>query len=543
MPGGDLFPVVSPPPDSGVRKADLVLHNARLFLPHKAGPESTLVSAVGERLQWVGGEGDLDTVRGPGTRVIDCEGRRVVPGFIDAHAHLFAYAANLGGVDCSPRAVSSIADIQRVIRERADLAGEDEWLRAWGYDDFHLPEGRAPTCWELDDAAPRNPVKLTHRSGHASVLNSAALRALDIGNETPEPVGATIERDASGELTGYLQEMEAELTARGGPSPDRSEFGKLLEGAFRRLLALGVTTLQDATPDGALGQWDAFQELRRRDRLPLRVTKMVGAGDIDALAERELGYGGGDAWLSVGPVKIMLNETGERTLPEVAELLEMAWPAHAAGYQVAFHAVEEGGLAAVAETVEGLLRLTLERTADVAGGGLRLHDHRHRAEHCGVCPPELARRLRAAGVVVVAQPSFLHEHGDRYLQQVGAERHVSLHPLRSLVESGLHVALGSDMPVSPPSPIAAIATAVTRSSRRGAAVNPAEAVDAATALRLHTEGGAYAAADEHLKGSIAPGQLADLVVLDADPLAVEPDAVRDIGVAMTVVGGLVVYEA
>ena len=543
MPDGDVFPMLDPPPDSGVRKADLVLHNARIFLPHKAGPEATLVSAVGERLQWVGGEGDLDTVRGPQTRVIDCEGRRVVPGFIDAHGHLFAYAANLGGVDCSPRAVSSIADIQRAIRERADAAREGEWLRAWGYDEFHLAEGRAPTRWELDEAAPRNPVKLTHRSGHASVLNGAALRFLRIGNETPEPLGATIERDAAGELTGYLQEMEAELAARGVPSPDHSEVDRLLDGAFRRLLALGVTSLQDATPDGALGQWDALQELRRRDRLPLRVTKMVGAGDIDVLAERELGYGGGNAWLSVGPVKIMLNETGERTLPEVAELLDTAWPAHAAGYQVAFHAVEEGGLAAVTETVEGLLRLTLERTADVAGGGLRLHDHRHRAEHCGVCPPELARRLRAAGVVVVAQPGFLHEHGDRYLQQVEIQRHSWLHPLRSLVEGGLHVALGSDMPVAPPGPIAAIATAVTRSSRRGAAVNPAEAVDAATALRLHTEGGAYAAADEHLKGSIAPGQLADLVLLDADPLTAEPDAIRDIGVAMTIVGGRAAYEA
>lgn len=277
MPGGDLFPVVSPPPDSGVRKADLVLHNARLFLPGRAGPESTLVSAVGERLQWVGGEGDLDTVRGPETRVIDCEGRRVVPGFIDAHAHLFAYAANLGAIDCSPRAVSSIADIQRAVRQRADATREGEWLRAWGYDEFHLAEGRSPTRWQLDEAAPRHPVKLTHRSGHASVLNSAALRALSISNETPEPLGATIERDATGELTGYLQEMASELAARGGPSLSRPEVETLLEGAFRRLLALGVTSLQDATPDAALAQWDVLEDLRRRSRLPLRVTKMVGA--------------------------------------------------------------------------------------------------------------------------------------------------------------------------------------------------------------------------------------------------------------------------
>ena len=463
------------------------------------------MSAVGERVQWVGGEGDLDTLRGPRTRVIDCEGRRVVPGFIDAHAHLFAYAANLGAIDCSPRGVSSIADIQRTVRERADAAGEGVWLRAWGYDEFQLAEGRAPTRWELDEAAPRNPVKLSHRSGHASVLSSAALRVLGIGNETPEAIGATIERDASGELTGYLQEMETELAARGGPSLDPTEVENLLGQAFQQLLSLGVTSLQDATPDGALGQWDSLDELRRRGRLPLRVTKMVGTGDLGALVERELGYGGGDAWLSVGPVKIMLNETGQRTLPEAAELLEMAWPAHAAGYQVAFHAVEESGLTAAAEAVEGLLRLTLERTADVAGGGLRLHDHRHRVEHCGVCPPELARRLRAAGVVVVAQPGFVHEHGDRYLRQVETERQPWLHPLRSLVEGGLHVALGSDMPVAPLGPVAAIGAAVTRLSRRGAAVNATEAVDAAMALRLHTEGGAYAAADEHLKGSIAPG--------------------------------------
>ena len=531
----------TPPP--GVRKADLVLHNARLFIPGAIGPEPTLVSAVADRVQWVGREDDLGTVRGPNTHVIDCEGRRVVAGFIDAHMHLFAYAANLAAVDCSPRSAGSIADVQRLIRERTATMTEGKWLRAWGYDEFHLVEGRYPTRQDLDEAAPRNPVKLTHRSGHASVLNGAALRALGIGNETPEPIGATMARDTAGELTGYVQEMEAELGVRGVPGLTTHELDALLDEAFKRLLSRGVTSLHDATPDGALGQWDVLDALRGRGRLPLRVTKMVAPEDIDAFAERELGYGGGDTLLSVGPAKVMLNETGPRVIPEPEQLLERIWPAHTAGYQIAFHAVEEGGLAAAADAVDGLLRLTVERATNVAGTGLRLQDHRHRVEHCGICPPDLAQRLRASGILIVAQPGFVHEHGDRYLQQVEPGRSAWLQPLKSLVDARAHVALGSDAPVAPPDPIATLAAAVTRASSRGAPVNAGEAVDAATALRLHTEAGAYAAADEHLKGRIAPGQLADLVVLDRDPLTAEPGALAGTKVLITIVGGTVAYQA
>lgn len=537
-----FFPIIDSSQGGGARKAELVLHNARIFDSARIGPEPTLVSAVGDRIQWVGREEDLAAVKGPHTQVIDCEGRRVIPGLIDAHMHLFAYAANLGSIDCSPHAVGSVTDVIRVIRDAANQAAEGDWVRAWGYDEFHLAEGRAPTLEELDHAVPHNPVKITHRSGHASVLNTAGLRAIGIGNETPEPAGATLERDTSGELTGYLQEMEAELTTGAATGPDSLRTSGLLGQAFQRLLAWGVTSVQDATPRGALSQWDVLDQLRSEGELPLRITKMVAPEDIGELAGRNLRYGGGDTFLNVGPVKVMLNETGSPVIPGGADLLDQIWPAHAEGYQVAFHAVEEAGLAAAADAVEGLLRLTIDRSANVASFGLRIQDHRHRVEHCGICPPEIAKRLGAAGIVVVAQPGFIYEHGERYLHSVEANKQGWLHPLRTLARRGLRVALGSDAPVAPPDPIVAIAAAVTRKTMYGARVNVGEAVDVETAIRLHTESSAYAAGDEHLKGRIAPGQLADLVVIDPDPLSGELDAISEAKVLTTVVGGRIAYE-
>ena len=525
------------------RKPDLILHNCRVFAYGASVPERTLVSVVGETIQWVGDEIDLAQLRGPGTRVVDCQGKRLVPGFIDAHMHLFAYAANLRAVDCRPSVVRSIADIQARLRERAHETPHGQWIRAWGYDEWGLAEERHPTRWELDEAAPNHPVKLTHRTGHACVLNTVALDRLRISGETSEPPGAVIGRDAeTGEITGYLMEMEEQLAAADSSTLAAGELDGALAEALRQLASRGVTSLHEATPTNALGQWDVLDGLRQNDRLPVRVHKMFSPGDLAGVAERGLGYGDGSPMLSVGPVKIMLNETGATVLPSLEEVVPKAYEAHALGYQVAFHAVEEAGIRAAADIVEGVLERSASDAANIAVYGLRLLDHRHRIEHCGVCPPELAQRLRSLGIVVVTQPGFLSEHGDRYLRQVPAERQKWLHPIAGLHDRGLKLAIGSDAPVASPEPLRSIAASVSRRSSAGAEVNATEAISADLAIYLHTWGGAYATADEHLKGSIVPGQLADLALLSEDPLRLEAEAIGDVRVEMTVVGGRIVWE-
>ena len=525
------------------QKADLILTNAHVLTFDPARPLASLVALRDGRVLWVGEGSDQEMLRGPGSRVVDCGGKTLLPGFIDAHLHLFAYAANLLGVDCSPRAVSSISDIQEALRRQASQVPPGTWLRGWGYEEFHLAERRHPNRWELDEATPRHPVKLVHRSGHASVLNSLALAHLGISAETPEPAGGAIERDwQTAEPTGYLLEMEGELEARGAPGLSGEGLEKRLALAEKRLLSLGITSVQEATPSRALAQWDTLQSLKQRGAFPIRMYKMVSFTDLEELHWRHLFFGAGDPGLRVGAVKIVLNEIGDQVLPEPRELREQVHAAHQAGYQVAFHAVEERAIEAALEAVEWALRRSQEEATDIASLGLPLQDHRHRIEHCGVCPPDLARRIASVKVLVVTQPAFVLEHGERYLAQVAPEKQPWLYPIASLSAAGVRVAFGSDCPVAPPDPFAGIYAAVTRRARRGQTLSPREAVSPMEALEMYTRAGAYAASDEHDKGAIASGQLADLVLLSDNPLTGEPERLVEIQVERTFIGGETVWE-
>ncbi|MBI3743778.1 MAG: amidohydrolase [Chloroflexi bacterium] len=522
--------------------ADVILVNARGHTMDSLRPLVEAVAIRGNRIEAVGLASDVERLRGSATRVIDCEGRVLVPGFIDAHIHLFAYAANLVSLDCSPRAVRSVADIQRVLAQAATAKPSGSWLRGWGYNEFYLAEHRHPTRHDLDRAAPHHPVKLTHRSGHAWVLNALAMQRLGITSETPEPPGAVIERDASGELTGYFMEMEDDLSARGVPTLPEVELDEGLRLAMQSLLSKGITSIHEASPYGASAHWDRLAAMQKRGALPLRIYKMFGPGDFDALRSRDLFFGATQERLSVGAIKFMLNETSAQMLPDRDALGEQVYTAHRAGYQVAFHATTEAGVIAAADAVDAALRRSLDDARDIAALGLRLQDHRHRIEHCGVCPSTLAVRLHSLGIVVVTQPGFIAEHGERWLAEVSPEHQPRLYPVGALRRAGVRVAFGSDCPVAPADPFAALAAAVTRRAASGALVGQEHAVSVAEALAMHTSAGAYAASDEHDRGSIAVGKLADLVLLDRDLLVVSPEELRETRVVWTMVGGETVWE-
>ncbi|MDI6857987.1 MAG: amidohydrolase [Dehalococcoidia bacterium] len=461
-----------------------------------------------------------------GTRVIDCGGRTVIPGFIDAHCHLLAYAASLLSLDVSPRSVASVADIQRILRDRASKTPPGDWIRAVGYDETALAEKRHPTRRDLDAAAPNHPVRLVHQSGHASVLNSLALSLAGITIESEEPAGGCIDRDLeTGEPTGLLLEMDS-LLEEVVPPISEEELAHGVREAAARFLAQGVTSVQDATATNGIREWHLFRSLIGERHLPLNVTLMESIDSLGWVPEEEL-----DGRLRRGPIKIALSELGDEIYPGEQEIDEMVWEAHRRGRQVAVHAVTERGIASTLGAIERAL------------SRLYRSDHRHRIEHCSVCPPELARRLGAAGVIVVTQPSFLHFSGDRYLSQVPPEDLPHLYPLARLRAAGVEVAASSDAPVTPPAPLRSVASAVMRRSAGGRALSPEEGVDVEEALRMHTLSGARAAFEEGVRGSLAPESDADIVVLSADPTAVPADKIADIGVEMTIVRGEVAWRA
>ncbi|MGQ9573499.1 MAG: amidohydrolase [Dehalococcoidia bacterium] len=493
-------------------------------------PRAQAVAVQGERILAVGSNADIRRhARRPRAEVIDCRGRALLPGFIDAHCHLLAYAASLLAVDCSPDAVSSIADIQAALRRQAEVTPRGRWIRAVGYSETDLAEGRHPTRWDLDAAAPHHPVRLIHRSGHACVLNSLGLRLCGIGLETEEPPGGYLERDlAAGESTGVLLEMN-ELVDRAVPPLGEKELVDGVRLANQRFLAAGVTSVVDATHTNGPAEWELLRRLRQQGHLAPRLTAMVGFEHREAAARwREEGDDGG---LELGAVKLMIKELGEEIYPQEDALAEMVSQAHAEGWQISIHAVEERAVAAAA----GALARALAESSR--------HDHRHRIEHCGICPPPLVERIATAGLMVVTQPSFLYYSGDRYLRQVPPDKQPHLYPLRSLLAAGVRLAAGSDCPVVRPEVAPGLYGATTRRSKGDQPVGEEESISIDEALGLYTTAAAYAIFAEGGRGSIAPGRLADLAVLSADPTTCRPSDLLGVQPQMTIVGGQMIWCA
>ena len=499
---------------------DLILHNANVLTMDPRLPRAEVVAVRGERIAWVGSADDVVSTRSPGVRTVDCEGQTLVPGFIDAHAHVLAFAARLLAVNCGARAVSSIGDIRSALRERAAASPPGSWLRAGGYDEFALDEKRHPTRWDLDAAVPNHPVRLDHRSGHAIVLNSAALAAVGVSADTPDPPGGMIERDPdTGEPTGLLLDMSKFLDGR-IPRLSESELEQGVRQASRLMVSRGITSVQDATPSNSPERWNLLARLKRTGSLTPRLTVMAGVEHIGRFLERGLGPGSGGHDMDIGPAKLMLSVDAGRLEPSMDELADAVRSVHEAGFQAAVHAVEASAVEAAAGVLEG--------------------GHRDRIEHCSECPPSVLRRLRGSGIVVVTQPRFIYDSGARYLSQVPDDMRPWLYRVRSLQEAG-PVAASSDAPVSEPHPLLGMYAAMTRRSEGGDLVGADEAVSAESALAMHTVNSAYAARHESDRGTIGAGKLADFALIDRDPTAVEPHELLSARVSLTMVGGRVVW--
>ena len=510
---------------------DLVLFNCRVLTLSRRQPEAELVAVKGDRIVWVGSNSDLRGLARSHTKVIDCRGQTLVPGFIDAHCHVMAYASSLLSVDCSPSSVASIDEIKKALRQGAARVTPGRWVRAYGYDEFDLSEQRHPSRWDLDGAVSDLPVRLNHRSGHACVLNSVALARVGISSRTPDPVSGVIERDpGTGEPTGLLFEMDGYLDSLVPPLGEE-ELRRGVRLASQRLSSVGVTSVQDATASNSVERWEVFRRLKDEGDLSQRVTMMAGGELFREFLDQGLRFESGDSHLNLGAVKIVLSMTTGSLHPTSEELQDMVAEARGAGFQVAIHAVE-------AEAIEAAAAV-LSTNAPRVGGRLGTRD---RIEHCSECPPAALNRLAGSGVVVVTQPGFLYRSGRRYLSEVAQEAQPSLYRIGSFVKAGVCVAFGSDAPVIEPNPLVGIYAAVTRRAETGELLGESERISAQEALRMYTLGGAYAAFQEEDKGSIEAGKLADLVLLDEDPTGVEAEGIRNIKARLTVIGGRVVWE-
>ena len=510
--------------------ADLLLYNAQVITLDQRQPTFELVAIGGNRILGVGGKDCLELYRGTETRLIDCEGMTVVPGFIDAHCHPLAFAATMSYMNCSSSTVKDIAGIQASIRRRAEQIPEGKWVRAAQYNESYLAEKRHPDRRELDEAAPRHPVILIHYSGSICVLNSLALRLVGITRETPDLQGGHIGRDReTGEPDGLILGRN-ELVEKGIPSLEEGELEEGVKLACREYLSYGITSLQDTTWSNGFRHWQIFKRLKEHNILPVRISMLTGCDGIEEFKGMGLSTGTGNDHLRLGGVKIALDESTGCPHPPQEEMNYHALKAHEAGFQLAFHVNDVYTLKAALTSLD----LVLQK--------FPRPDHRHRLEHCAICPPGLLDKLGKSGAVIVTQPPFLYYLGRRYLEAVPSAQLGWIYPLRSFQRRGLRIAASSDSPVVPINPIMGIYAAVTRKVETGQTLASWEEISPVEALKMYTLEAAHASFDDPVKGTIAPGKLADLVVLSNDPLQVDREGIKEIKVMLTILDGKVMWE-
>jgi predicted amidohydrolase YtcJ len=532
---------------------ELLLHNGPVLTMEPGTPRSDAVLVGGNRIVAVGAEAHRRA--GPGARRIDVGGRTVLPGFVDPHNHLLSTAESLAALDARYPAVRDAAELVSLVRRAAERTPAGEWIRGFGMDDAKYPNGR-PTRQALDEATTEHPVIIYHVSGHQAVVNSTALAWRGIGNDVADPAGGAFVRDAGGRLTGMVLDsamqrllpLAVEIGCHGPNFHTDLPFEQLggwLREAGAHYLGAGLTTVAD--PQVSARELRVYRAARAAGWLPVRTVAMPLSHQLSAL--RQVGLAGpfGDDWLSLGAMKFYSDGTliggtaafsepyGEHgqfagslywSAEQLAELVEQA---ARAGWRVAIHTQGD-------RAMENSLR-AIEAAAQVFGD-----DFRPRIEHCGYPTPAQVRRFVGLGLIPVNQPNFLHDSGGDFLRRLGSRAH-RLQPIREELDAGLRPVLSSDSFVSSLRPMQTVANAVLRRTREGLDIGAEQAMTLHEALRAHTLDAAYALGMEQRIGSLAPGKLADVVVLDANLDEAPVRTLSDVGAWLTVLDGRVAYRA
>jgi predicted amidohydrolase YtcJ len=533
--------------------ADLLLVNANVLTMDPARPRARSVAITAGRIVAV----DPDRADLRPREVADLGGATLLPGFHDAHNHMAWFGLTLSEADLRSVVAGTLGELYAAVTRQADATAAGDWVIGSGYDQNKL--GAHPDRDGLDQAAPGRRVWLRHTSGHMCVVSSAVLADLGLTETAVDVPGGMVVTDATGRPTGLLQEKAQELVASLVHPYPVAVLADAIEQAGARYLSEGITSVTEA---GIGGGWightpvelAAYQAARDTGRLHVRVELMIASDALHPIAAHpddglELGLdlgirtGFGDDWLRIGAMKIFTDGSlvgrtaamhddyagppGNRGYlqADAAELTATILAAHRSGWQVAAHAVGDRAI-----------DLALDAYAAAQQQYPRA-DTRHRIEHFALSRPDQVHRAAQLGVIAVPQGRFATELGDGMLAAVGPGRHGWLYRQRSLLAAGLTLPGSSDRPVAAGAPLLGVHDMVNRRTAAGAPFNPREAITAEQALRAYTSGSARASHTENTRGMIAPGKLADLVVLSEDPTAVSPASIAQISVLATWVDG------
>ena len=522
---------------------DYVVINAKVFTIDEDQPQAEAFAVKSDRFTAVGSSSDMRNLASSGTEIIDAEGMTVIPGFIDAHSHPSSAGVNeLVQVNADLR---SITEIKEVLRQRAAITQEGQWVRAFKYDDTKLAEGRPINRFDIDEVVPNHPAVVGHRGGHTGVYNSMALALAGVTSETPDPPGGRFYRDSNGVLTGLAAERARyvfnSLIPSDSTREQRSDGVKLITELMTKA---GLTSVHQT--GASRNDMIAYQDARADGGMRFRMYLFPRVQLFEDLVNAGIRSGFGDEVLRIGAVKFSADgSASERTMrmstpfegrPDDYGILTMSQEeiheavenAHRNDFQIGIHANGDVTIEMVLNAYERVQRLWPR------------NDPRHRIEHCSLVNPALLQRIKDLGVIPAPFYTYVHYHGNKWVEY-GEEKMRWMFAHKSFLDYNIPVAPASDYTPGPFEPMMALQSMVTRKDFDGRVWGPNQRITIDQAMRICTLNGAYASFEENIKGSITAGKLADFVILADDPHDVDPDNIKNIEIVRTVVGGTTMY--
>lgn len=530
--------------------ADLILINGDIRTQDPNQPRAQALAVTNGRIEAVGATADIQSLSLRGTRVIDAGGRLVLPGMTDSHIHALMWSLLLTTPPVGQAA--TLAEVLDITSRSAAGLEAGEWIYGMGLDESRWPEGRLPNRYDLDRAAPDNPVLYHRRDGHMAVANSLALKLAGIDENTPDPSGGSLDRDENGKPDGLLRELASGLVDKLVPAPTQAEAVDALRKSQPIFHSLGVTGIHDVRiPNEDVNPLAVWHDLERNGELKMRCWMCLAGNQLDQAIEVGLRTGFGNDYLRVGHVKYFVDGSmGSKTawvlepydgddcgipVVDMTELAPELARADAAGLACAVHAI---GDRANRELIDAFERIIDNRTGPAPAAP-------HRIEHAQMVRPEDIARLARLGLVASVQPLHISDDIVVHDQYLGGKA-CHIYAFRSMLDQGVALACGSDCPVSEPNPWWGIHAGVTRQRRDHSPAGgwyPDQRMKVDEAVRGYTLDAAASVGLENDLGNLATGKLADLVVVDRDIYAVDPKEIHDARVEMTLVGGEVVHEA
>lgn len=524
--------------------------NGEVITVNGADEIAEAVAIEGGRIMAVGTTDEILKLQDGETEVTDLAGRTLMPGIIESHIHATMYGVNVLAVSCKDPEICAIPDLLRKLKEQAASVPAGQWVRAWGFNETSIEEGRFPTREELDSVTDQHPVMVVRACGHISVVNSKGLEIGGITRDTSDPEGGEIGRGVDGKPDGRLVE-NAHMDLYQLAAHTRDEIREAHKVASFHFAEKGITSIHDATGYG-INNIEALREDAKAGVIKQRVYAMVGALHkpdevVRHYLEKDIRTGDGNERFKYGPVKVFLD--GSSSGPTVwttepytsdptnygihyltqEELDKLFIPAHEKGWQITAHAQGDAAIDQLLNTIDKALQLHPRE------------DARHRIEHAGLARKDQVRRMKELGVVPTPNPAFFHEYGDGYVRNYG-ERAERMYPLASYYEVGVPATLTADCPVTDFNPMRGIHSAMTRKAPSGQIVGEAERISLLDAIRCYTINAAYSGFSEKETGSIEIGKLADIVILDRSILTAEVDEILEISVDRTIIGSETVFE-